>query len=50
MKQRILFVEDNRLLLEMYAMMLSGEPDQWNVATAEDAREGLGLLAQREID
>ncbi len=50
MKQRILFVEDNLLLLEMYAMMLSGEPDQWNVATAEDAREGLGLMAQLPFD
>ena len=50
MKKRILFVEDELLLRELYTMMLRGERDQWEVATAGDGREALQLMEQSAFD
>lgn len=47
MKKRILFVEDNLLLRQMYSMMMEGEEARWEVRTAADAREALRLLEQK---
>ena len=50
MKKRILFVEDNQLLLQMYAMMLDGDRDHWEVATADNAKKALEQLEQAPFD
>ena len=50
MPKRILFVEDNPLLLEMYTMMLDDEREQWQVTTADHPHEALRLLDLIEFD
>ena len=50
MKKRILFVEDNPLLLEMYAMVMDSERDKWEVVTMGDARQALATLDQCAFD
>jgi putative nucleotidyltransferase with HDIG domain len=50
MKQRILFVDDNPLLLQMYAMMLDDERERWEVVTTEDARRGLEMMEEAPFD
>jgi HD-like signal output (HDOD) protein/ActR/RegA family two-component response regulator len=50
MKKRILFVEDNAILLQMYAMMLDGEREHWEVATAADAQQALKLMELSPFD
>jgi HD-like signal output (HDOD) protein len=50
MKKRILFVEDDPLLLNMYVMMLSGQHALWEVATAHSAQEALDLLEKSPCD
>ena len=50
MKKRILFVEDNPILLELYAMMLQSEQERWEVVTAEDGARALELLQQAPFD
>jgi len=50
MKKRILFVEDNPMLLQMYPMMLAGEQDRWDVATAVDGPNALSVVAQSPFD
>lgn len=44
MKKRILFVEDNALLRQMYLMMMEGETDVWEAVSAADAREALRFM------
>ncbi len=46
MKKRILFVEDNPLLRQMYLMMMEGEGDFWEPVAAADARQALRLMEQ----
>ncbi len=48
--KRILFVEDNTVLLELYGIMLSKENDQWETATAADGQTALELLRQSAFD
>ena len=50
MKKRILFVEDNALLREMYLMMMEGEADFWEAVSAPDAREALRLMEERPFE
>ncbi len=50
MKKRILFVEDNPLLVSLYAMMLEGEQEHWEVSTARDGEQALALMAQTPFD
>ena len=50
MKKRILFVEDDPVLLQMYAAMLDDARDDWEVATAHDARQALQQLARSPFD
>jgi HD-like signal output (HDOD) protein/ActR/RegA family two-component response regulator len=50
MKKRILFVEDEPLLRELYVMMLQGERDLWDIATAGNGREALQLMDQSDFD
>ncbi|HLP76129.1 MAG TPA: response regulator [Candidatus Paceibacterota bacterium] len=49
MKKRILFVEDNAVLLQMYQMMLEGDA-QWDVVTAESGPKALELMKQSPFD
>jgi len=48
--KRILFVEDNEVLLQLYGIMLSGEASQWETTTAADAEIALELLRQSTFD
>lgn len=50
MKKRILFVEDEPLLLELYVMMLSGEREKWEIATAGDGAAALQLMERSAFD
>jgi HD-like signal output (HDOD) protein/ActR/RegA family two-component response regulator len=49
MKKRILFVEDNPILLQAYAMML-GCDDIWDVSTAADAQKALVRMEEGPFD
>jgi len=48
--KKILFVEDNEMLLELYSIMLENESDQWDVTTAPDGETALTLLRQHTFD
>jgi HD-like signal output (HDOD) protein len=50
MKMRILFVDDDPLLLSVYDAMLVGETDRWQYATAGNGQEALEALAQGSFD
>jgi HD-like signal output (HDOD) protein/ActR/RegA family two-component response regulator len=50
MKKRILFVEDDPLLVEVYVMMLSDSRDLWEVTTARDGPQALQLMEQTAFD
>jgi HD-like signal output (HDOD) protein len=47
--KRILFVEDNEVLLQLYAMMLSADK-RWEVTTAPDGETALALVRQSAFD
>lgn len=49
MKRRLLFVEDNPVMLQLYAMMLEDEPD-WEVVTAESGEAAVPLLDSGNFD
>lgn len=48
--KRILFVEDNPILLELYGIMLTGEPHRWQVKTAASGQQALELLEATVFD
>jgi len=48
--KRILIVEDDGLIRQLYKLMLSGETDQWETTIAPDGRSALSLLAQNAFD
>jgi HD-like signal output (HDOD) protein len=50
MKKRILFVEENELLLQMYLMMLEDEKSRWEVGTAANATEALKQMEFSPFD
>lgn len=50
MKKRILFVEDEPLLLELYVMMLQGQRDLWDIVTASNGRAALQLMERAAFD
>ena len=50
MKRHILFVEDNPVLLELYAMMLKSESDNWEVLTAANGEDALKALERSPLD
>ena len=47
--KKILFVEDNEVLLQLYAMMLSADR-RWEVATAPDGLAAMELLRRQTFD
>jgi HD-like signal output (HDOD) protein len=48
--KRILFVEDNPILLELYGIMLTGEPHRWQVKTAASGQQALELMQATTFD
>lgn len=50
MNRRILFVEDNPVLLQLYGLMLTKERDAWEVVTAPDGETALALLARMTFE
>lgn len=50
MRKSVLFVEDNPLLLQMYAAALESDSYRWEVVTAGDGGEALSLLRNKPFD
>ena len=48
--KRILFVDDDDLLLEIYKVLLSGEEGRWEVSTASGGAAALKLMEARSFD
>jgi HD-like signal output (HDOD) protein/ActR/RegA family two-component response regulator len=48
--KRILFVEDNPVLLELYGLLLSGDRHRWETTLAPDAETALGILREKTFD
>ena len=48
--KKILFVEDNDVLLELYGMLLDAERDQWQTTLAPNGETALKLLQQSAFD
>jgi HD-like signal output (HDOD) protein/ActR/RegA family two-component response regulator len=48
--KRILFVEDNELLLELYGALLDSERDQWQTTLAPSGKSALKLLQTNTFD
>ena len=48
--KRILFVEDNEVLLQLYRILLAGESDRWETAVAPDGQTAMELLRQAAFD
>jgi len=48
--KRILFVEDNELLLELYGQFLAHDPGQWHVTLAPNGEAAVELLRQQTFD
>ncbi len=48
--KRILFVEDNEVLLQLYSIMLSSERDQWETTVAPDGQAAMELLRHSAFD
>jgi len=50
MKKRILFVEDDPLMLQLFVMMMDGERNGWEVETTRDGRQALEILERSTFD
>ena len=48
--KKILFVEDNEVLLELYGMLLNADRDQWQTSLAPDGESALKLLQKTTFD
>lgn len=48
--KKILFVEDNEMLLELYGLMLEPDLDQWQTTLAPDAEAALKILGNETFD
>ena len=48
--KRILFVEDNAMLRDLFETVLSGDHERWEVVTAASGGEALELLKHRPFD
>lgn len=48
--KRILFVEDNEVLLQLYSLLLADERDQWETTVAPDGQAAVKLLRQSAFD
>ena len=50
MKQRILFVDDEAMLLEMYRLVFESDQDRWDIQFAPGAMEALEMMEQQPFD
>ena len=50
MKQRILFVDDEAMLLEMYRLVFESEQDRWDIQFAPGAKEALEMMEKEPFD
>src|ERR1051326_9428223 len=50
MKKRILFVEENELLLQMYVMMLEDEREKWDVSVATGGDQAMEMMGRGNFD
>jgi HD-like signal output (HDOD) protein/ActR/RegA family two-component response regulator len=50
MKKRILFVEDNALLRQMYLAMMEDETESWETEGASDAKQALQQMSRKPFD
>lgn len=50
MKQRILFVDDEAMLLEMYRLVFENEQDRWDIQFASGAQEALTMMEKEPFD
>jgi HD-like signal output (HDOD) protein len=50
MKKRVLFVEDEPLLLQMYASLFDDAPDRWELMVAANGRQALQLMERFAFD
>ena len=48
--KRILFVEDNEVLLQLYGILLADESDQWQTTVAPDGQTAMELLRRSAFD
>jgi len=48
--KRILFVEDNPMLLELYSILLDAKTDQWETTVAPDGQAAMALLRRSAFD
>lgn len=48
--KKILFVEDNEVLLELYGMLLDAGRDQWQTTLAPNGEAALKILQQTAFD
>lgn len=50
MTKKILFVDDDLVLLEFYRVIMGSEKSRWEVTTEQDANRALDLLGQTQFD
>jgi HD-like signal output (HDOD) protein len=50
MKKRVLFVEDDPVLLEIYVKLLDDQPDRWEVSSAINGRRALEVMERSGFD
>ena len=50
MKHRILFVDDEAMLLEMYRLVFEQDQDRWDIQFAAGAKEALEMMAREPFD
>ncbi|MFO1500697.1 MAG: response regulator [Verrucomicrobiota bacterium] len=50
MKKRILFVDDDPVLLQFYTAFMQSEKDRWEITTLDQAVKALDLLAHEHFD
>ena len=50
MKQRVLFVDDEAMLLEMYRLVFEQDQDRWDIQFASGAKEALEMMEREPFD
>ena len=50
MKQRVLFVDDEAMLLEMYRLVFEQDQDRWDIQFAPGAKEALEMMEKQPFD
>ena len=48
--KRILFVEDNAMMRDLYQILLNNQSERWDIVTASGGEEALALMAEHPFD